>query len=306
MRKRALDTVFALAQQDERVVYIGSDVGQGTLQGFQESIPERFFVEAISEAYVIGMAAGMAMTGFVPYVNTIATFLTRRCLDQIAVDLCIGNHPVRLVANGGGLVYAPLGPTHEAIEDIALMRCLPNMTVLVPCDAEEMERAVRASLDWSGPIYIRIARGGESVVSLPERGFFIGKAIEVRQGEKLLIATTGVMLQTALEVQDIMARAGYNLGIVHFHTVKPLDTAWLANQLGPYSHVASLEEHSVIGGLGSALAEWLCENGDHKLKRFGIPDRFADRFGNQAKLLSYFGLDAASIAKELQAWVKPS
>ena len=147
----------------------------------KQEMPERWYMEGITEANVIGMAAGLAMEGYIPYVNTIATFITRRCYEQVAVDLCLHNLPVRLIANGGGLVYAPLGPTHLAIEDIAIMRALPNMTVIAVCDAEEMVRLMDCTLDWPEPIYIRLAKGGDPVVSREENGFAIGKAIPMRK-----------------------------------------------------------------------------------------------------------------------------
>ena len=132
MRKTSLDTVYEMARNDPRVVFIGSDLGAGTLDQFKEEMPERFFMEGVTEQNIIGMAAGLAMEGYIPYVNTIATFITRRCFEQVAVDLCLHNLPVRLIGNGGGLVYAPLGPTHLAVEDMAIMRSLPNMTVVAP------------------------------------------------------------------------------------------------------------------------------------------------------------------------------
>ena len=160
-----------------------------------------------------------------PYVNTIATFLTRRCYEQVAVDLCLHNLPVRLIANGGGLVYAPLGPTHQAIEDIAIMRALPNMTVVCPCDADETARLMEQTLDWTGPIYIRLAKGGDAIVSKAEHGFEIGKAILMRAARRrAVMVTTGIMLQRALAAADLLAAQGIRAGILHMHTVKPLDT----------------------------------------------------------------------------------
>src|SRR5919112_2840169 len=147
MRNTCLNKVHALAKRDERVVFIGSDLSPNLLGEMKKEFPQRYYMEGIAEANIIGMAAGMAMDGFVPYVNTIATFLTRRCYEQVAVDLCLHNLPVRLIANGGGLVYAPLGPTHQAIEDIAIMRALPNMTVVCPCDADEAARLMEQTLD---------------------------------------------------------------------------------------------------------------------------------------------------------------
>src|SRR5713226_8937280 len=201
MRKRSLDMVHALARRDERVVFIGSDLSPNLLGEMKKEYPLRYYMEGVAEANVIGMAAGMAMEGYVPYVNTIATFITRRCYEQVAVDLCLHDLPVRLIGNGGGYVYAPLGPTHEAIEDIAIMRALPNMTVTAVCDAEEMTRLMDASLDWPHPIYIRLAKGGDPVVSRPEHGFAIGKAIPMRRARSrrsIVLLATGVMTTNCL------------------------------------------------------------------------------------------------------------
>jgi len=204
MRRTALDQVHELARRDPRVLFIGSDLGAGTLDGFRQEFPERFLMEGIAEQNIIGMAAGLAMEGFVPYVNTIATFLTRRCFEQVAVDLCLHRLPVRLIGNGGGLVYAALGPTHIAAEDIALMRALPNMTVVVPADADEMARLIPETLEWPGPIYIRLARGGDPVVSRPGDGFEIGKAILLREPGEVLLIAAGVMVSRALEAEPLV------------------------------------------------------------------------------------------------------
>ncbi len=300
MRRRGLDTIFHLAERHRDVLYIGSDVGKGTLSQFKQAFPERFFVEGISEAHVIGMAAGLAMNGKVPYVNTIATFLTRRCYDQIAMDVCLGNYKVRLYANGGGLVYAPLGPTHEAIDDIALMRALPNMTVIAPCDADEMERAVSASYDYDGPIYFRVARGGDPIVSKPGLGFRIGRALVFREPGDLLFITTGVMLQQALGAADDLAERGLTAGVIHVHTIKPFDRDTLAPFLQRTRFVLTVEEHTVIGGLGSAVAECIAEGARHPrgcFKRIGIPDIFPDSYGRQGDLLTRFGLDRRSLVR---------
>ena len=179
MRKRSLDMVYELAKRDDRVLFIGSDLSPGLLGEMKKAYPDRYFMEGIAEANIIGMSAGLAMEGFIPYVNTIATFITRRCYEQVAVDLCLHDLPVRLIGNGGGYVYAPLGPTHQAIEDIAIMRALPNMAVTAVCDADEMTRLMNASLAWPHPIYIRLGKGGEPIISNNERGFAIGKAIDM-------------------------------------------------------------------------------------------------------------------------------
>src|SRR2546427_7961929 len=202
MRATCQNMVYELAKQDERVIFIGSDLSPGLLSGMKRDMPERYYMEGVSEANIIGMAAGLAMEGFIPFVHTIATFITRRCYEQVAVDLCLHNLPVRLIGNGGGLVYAPLGPTHLAIEDIAIMRALPNMTVVSVCDADEMTRFMNQTLDWPGPIYIRLAKGYDPIVSRPDPGFAIGRAIVMREaagaGRHVLLIATGVATTRAL------------------------------------------------------------------------------------------------------------
>src|ERR1700720_3635605 len=174
MRPACINKVFDLAKRDPRVVYIGSDLSLDLTQRMRKEMPGRAFMEGVSEAHVIGMAAGLAMEGFIPFVHTIATFITRRCYEQVAVDLCLHNLPVRLIGNGGGLVYAPLGPTHLAIEDISIFRALPNMTIVAVADAEEMKRFMPQTVDYEGPIYIRLAKGYDPVVTNDTVPFRIG------------------------------------------------------------------------------------------------------------------------------------
>lgn len=304
MRKTSLDMVHALAKRDSRVVYIGSDLGSGTLDAMRDQFPDRFFLEGISEAYVIGMSAGMAMEGYIPYVNTIATFLTRRCYEQVAVDLCLQELPVRLIANGGGLVYAPLGPTHTAVEDIAIMRALPNMTVVCPTDADEMRRFMEQTVDWPSPIYIRLGKGGDPITSREAEGFAIGKAIVKRDPGTVLIATTGIMVHHVLEAASLLAARGVHCGVVHFHTVKPLDEAVLLDLASDVRSVVAVEEHTIIGGLGSAVLESL--SAGHLLKpmlRLGLPDRFTHHYGSQESLLKHYRLDAEGISAAILQFI---
>jgi transketolase len=303
MRKASLDAVYALAKRDPRIFFIGSDLGIGTLKQFKAEMPDRFFMEGVSEAHVIGMAAGLALEGKIVYVNTIATFLTRRCFEQVALDLCLHNANVRLIGNGGGVVYAPLGPTHEAIDDIAIFRALPRMTIVAPCDAEEMKRLIPQTVDWPGPIYIRLGKGGDPVVSSPDQPFQIGKAIPVRAGADALIVTTGITLKTALDAAAQLEQGGIQASVLHMHTVKPLDTAALLERAAPVSAILAVEEHTIIGGLGSAVAETLAEAGfksPKRFKRIGIPDVFPDKYGNQASLMARYSITAETIAVEIQ------
>ena len=304
MRQTAMNMVHELAKQDPRVVFIGSDLGAGTLDKMKEELPDRFFMEGVSEQQIVGMAAGMAMDGLVPYINTIATFLTRRCFEQVAVDLCLHRLPVRLIASGGGLVYAPLGPTHMAIEDIAIMRALPHMTVVAPCDAPEMGRLMQASLAWRDPMYIRVAKGGDQVVSDPARGFEIGKAIRMRDGDEVVLVSAGVMTQRALAAAETLSQAGIEAGVLHVHTVKPLDEAAILAAAGKARLMVTLEEHTLIGGLGSAVGDLLLDRGGRNrpmLKRMGLTDAFTENYGSQEELLQHYGLAPAQIAATVEA-----
>jgi len=306
MRKTSLDMVFELAQRDPRVVFVGSDLGVGTLNEMRAAMPERFFMEGIAEQNVIGMAAGLAMDGYIPYVNTIATFLTRRCYEQLAVDLCLQNLPVRLIGNGGGLVYAPLGSTHLAIEDCAILGALPNMTVIAPSDAEEMKKAVPATLDLPGPAYIRLGKGGDPVIHQPEHSFVLGRALVHRMPGRCLIVSTGVMTARALGAADILARQGIDCGVAHLHTLKPLDEASLLTMARGIEAVITVEEHVLRGGLGSTVAELFADRLPGvapPLLRMGIPDRFPDKYGSQDDLLKTFGLLPEQIAGRIAAFL---
>jgi len=303
MRKTALDCVHELARQDERVVFIGSDLGPGVLAKMRDEYPERWFMEGVSEQHIVGMAAGLAMEGFIPYVNTIATFLTRRCYEQVAVDLCLHDLPVRLIANGGGGVYAPLGPTHLAIEDIAIMRALPNMTVVAPCDADEMRRFMHDTLDWPHPIYIRLAKGGDLVVSESRHGFRLGKSIRLREGRDGLFVTTGVMTQTALAAAGLLQADGIEVGVRHVHTIKPLDVEQILEDVAAVPAVITVEEGIVNGGLGSAVLEACnmeAKHLAHKISRLGIPDAFPTQYGSQQTMLSHWELTAEKLAAHMR------
>ena len=300
MRKTSLNCVYELAQEDERVVFIGSDLGSGVLEDMKQEIPDRFFMEGVSEQHIIGMAAGLAMEGFIPYVNTIATFLTRRCFEQVALDMCLHDLPVRLIANGGGAVYAPLGPTHLATEDLAILRALPNMTLVAPCDADEMKRLMASTLDWPHPIYIRLAKGGDAIVSQEKNGFTLGKSILMQKPDDGLFVTTGVMTQLALEACQKLNDYNLRCGVLHVHTVKPLDHESLAHWLPKIEGIVTVEEHTRIGGLGSAVLEFCNDEMPDqatKILRIGLPDRFADKYGNQNSLLSHWGINVEKLVK---------
>ena len=305
MRKTCLNSVYELAQKDERVLFIGSDLGPGVLDDFKNNIPERFFMEGIAEQHIIGMAAGLAFDGFIPYVNTIAVFLTRRCFEQVALDLCLHDLPVRLIGNGGGLVYAPLGPTHQAIEDIGILRTLPNMTIVAPCDADEMKRLMEASLDWPHPLYIRLAKGGDQIVSKPELGFEIGKGIDLKSGGDILFVTTGITPQRALDAAEYLAEENIHCSVFHLHSIKPFDHEGLMQATESAELVVTIEEHVLNGGLGSAVLESFSDHGIAKrVVRLGIPDIFAEQYGSQDILMAGFGLDMENIVNTVRKYLE--
>jgi transketolase len=310
MRQTCLNMVYDLAKRDKRVLFIGSDLSPGLLGDMKKEMPERWYMEGITEANVIGMAAGFAMEGYIPYVNTIATFITRRCYEQVAVDLCLHDLPVRLIGNGGGLVYAPLGPTHLAIEDIAIMRALPNMTVTAVCDAKEMVRLMNCTLEWPNPIYIRLAKGGDPVVSRDENGFAIGKAIPMRRARSrraIVLLATGVMTTNCLAAADLLAKDGHDVCVVHFHTVKPLDEEAVLEFSRDAELVATVEEGTMIGGFGSAVTDVLVEKLGSSLPalvRIGLPDAFPHKYGLQEELFEVYGLAPAQIAARVSKSLK--
>lgn len=298
MRQTALTTVYELAKTDPRIVFIGSDLGVGVLNNFKTEMPDRFFMEGISEQHVVGMSAGLAMEGMIPYVSTIATFLSRRCYEQVVLDLCLHKQKVRLISTGGGLVYAPLGPTHLAIEDISLMRVLPGMAVLVPADAVEMKKALIATVDYPGPVYIRVAKGGDEVVTPADAEFKLGAPVVYASGRDLVLITTGVTLQLALKANKVLKEQGIAASLIHLPTVAPLDTGALLKLLEPHKKIVTIEEHLREGGIGSIISENLAESGretPYQVTRIGVPRAFPHEYGNQESLMKACGISVESI-----------
>ena len=303
MRKTSLNQVYELAKKDKRVLFIGSDLGPDVLLEMKKEMPNRFFMEGVSEQYIIGMAAGLALEGYIPYVNTIATFLTRRCFEQITTDLCLHNLPVRLIANGGGAVYAPLGPTHLAIEDISIMRSLPNMTIISPCDAVEMKSVMQSTVNWPHPIYIRLGKGGDPIITEENQNFKIGKSVIKKYPKDALFISTGIMTQRALLVAEELEKEGLYCGVLHLPTIKPLDKENILSLIRNVSKVITLEENVYSGGFGSSILE-ICSdemaNHTNKIIRMAIPDKFSDRYGSQDQLLDYWGLGVKDIYNKMK------
>lgn len=289
MRKTCLRMVYELAKQDERIVFIGSDLGAGVLDDFKREMPDRFFMEGIGEANMVGMAAGLALSGKIVYCHTIATFLTRRAFEQVCIDVGLHKANVRLIGAGGGAVYAPLGPTHLAVDDIALMRTIPGMTILAPCDANEMERMMPDTVTYPGPVYIRLGRGGDPLVPVGP--------IAVAPNDVLLIAT-GTATQIAHAAAGVL-----QVDMIYMRSIKPFNRDGLLRRLVGKRRVITIEDHSIIGGLGSAVAEVLAESGwSGKFKRIGYPDVFPKGYGTQDEMRAAYGITADAIVEQVNQW----
>jgi transketolase len=303
MRQTALKTVYEEALKNEKVIFIGSDLGPGVLDEFKQNIPERFFMEGVAEQFIIGFSAGLAKEGFLPFVNTIATFLTRRCFEQLTIDLSLHNLPVKLIGNGGGLVYSPLGPTHQAIDDIAILKAIPNMTIVCPCDAVEMKKLINKSIDWKGPIYIRLARGGEEIITNEGDEFSIGKSQMMKEPIKNLFITCGAMAQKALEAsRELSKKFGIESGVLHMHTVKPIDEKMLKKWIPLVDNIVTVEEHILSGGFGSSILEFYNDNFsslNKNIRRLGLINEYVEKYGTHDELQSFYGLTSKNLVDQM-------
>ena len=307
MRKAALSTIAELVDEDERVVFVGSDLGAGTMDDVRDRHPLRVLMEGIAEQHLVGFAAGLALEGFVPYVHTIATFLTRRALEQTIVDIALHRLPVRLIGAGGGMVYAPLGPTHQAIDDFALMRTIPDMIVGAPADPREMSTMIRLLADAPGPAYVRIAKGGEPDVTAELSHLELGRSRRVRTGEGVALLTTGALLHECLIAVRQLEQEGTNVTLEHLPFVAPLDVGAVRSLAGSHDHLLVIEEHLPSGGLASAVADLLAEEGGPvRLHRATLPARYADKYGSQQEHWALHGIDAEGIAARVRSLIERS
>lgn len=301
MRNSFAKELTAIAKQDDKVVLLSGDIGNRLFDEYKGLFPERFYNCGVAEANMTGVAAGMALSGLKPITYTITPFVTTRCLEQIRVDLCYHNLPVVIVGVGAGLSYAGLGATHHSCEDIALMRVLPNMTVICPGDAIEVQYALREALKLDGPTYIRLGKKGEPLVHKKDIEFTLGKAISIREGSSICILSTGNILPVAIEVGDKLAAGGISTKVLSCHTVKPLDIEILEESFEKFPLIVTLEEHSLVGGFGSAVAEWLVDQSPKKsrLLRLGTRDEFCHHAGGQNYARKYFSLSVEEILQKI-------
>ena len=302
MRNAFADELTRLGDEDSRVVMLSGDIGNRLFDKFKAKHPSRFFNCGVAEANMMGVAAGMAMNGLRPVAYTITPFVTTRCLEQIRTDVCYHEAPVTIVAVGAGLSYSGLGPTHHSCEDISFLRSIPNMVVICPGDAFEVRAALRAAMQQDHPVYIRMGKKGEPVVHPGSiENFQIGKAITVSDGTDVCLLSTGNMLPEAIEAARKLGGQGISARVVSFHTVKPLDQACLKDAFGRFKLVATIEEHSLIGGFGAAVSEWLADTrtGNQNFMRFGTPDAFFKQSGEQEYAREALGLTGHQIAEKI-------
>lgn len=301
-RTAALNGIYELAKIDERIIFIGSDLAPNTLAKFKEEFPDRFFMAGVQEQAIIGMAAGMAMEGYIPYVNTIASFLTRRCYEQIVLDICAHNLPVRLIGNGGGNLYGPLGLTHQAIEDIAIMRSIPNMQIICCSDSKEMEEFMPETITNLAPMYIRL--GKDTDIVLRRQQPYKPQQIIWRDlySGTLLMIGTGVMTDRLLKAAKILDKSLAPMGttVIHMPQIKPIPNN-IIDDLKKASFIVTCEEGIRNGGLGTAILELMSDNGIHvPMFRLGLPDAFPHHYGEQDDLLRTYGLQPEQIAQRVK------
>ncbi|NLM06039.1 MAG: transketolase family protein [Tissierellia bacterium] len=284
----------------ERVVVLDADLSGSTKTSeFKKVCPERFFNMGIAEQNMMGTAAGLAASGKIPFASTFAVFATGRAYEIIRNSICYPNLNVKVVATHAGLTVGEDGASHQMLEDISLMRGLPNMTVISPADYNETITAIKAVAEMEGPVYVRLGRSKVPVVT--DGKFEIGKATTLKEGNDITIAATGVMVSRALGAHDILKEKGISARVINFSTIKPIDTGAIIKAAKETRGIITAEEHNIIGGLGSAVAEVLSENYPTRLKRIGVKDSFG-RSGDGFELLDYYGLGVKDIVEAAMEW----
>lgn len=303
MRTTFIKTLTEMARVDDKIMCIIGDTGFSVFEEFEKEFGDRFVNVGIAEQNFVSFGAGLAAMGMKPYAYNVVSFMTLRGMEQIMLDICYQENPVVLVGVGGGYAYATAGPTHHAVQDIAMMSVLPNMTVVCPGDPVEMRAVMMESKDFGKPLYIRIGRSVDPVVHTGDIEFQIGKAIKMRDGTQAVIFVTGVMLSEAVKTQEILEQRGLSVGLYSMPTVKPIDREMILDSARAGKAIFTIEEHSMIGGLGDAVAGVLLENMEKypvKFKKFGVPDMFAPVTGTREYLDDLFGFSADKMADTIE------
>lgn len=288
-----------LSNINENVVVLDADLSKSTKTAdFKAAAPERFINMGIAEANMMGVAAGLSTCGKIPFVSTFAIFAAGRAFEQIRNSICYPKLNVKVCATHAGLTVGEDGATHQSVEDISLMRSIPNMTVINPCDAVETEAAILAAAEYDGPCYVRLGRLAVNVVNDEKNyKFEIGKGITLAEGNDVTIAATGIMVELALQAKEILAKEGISARVINIHTIKPIDSELLIKAAKETGAIVTAEEHSIIGGLGSAVSEVLSEECPVPVLKVGIKDTFGES-GKPNELLELYGLTAETIVEK--------
>ena len=301
MRTNFIDELCAVAAEDERVWLLCGDLGYSVLEQFADRFPDRFVNVGVAEQNMVGIAAGLAMDGRVVFTYSIANFGTMRCLEQIRNDVCYHALDVKIVSVGGGLAYGPAGYTHHAVEDVAVLRALPHMTVVAPGDPVEARLAVRAIVARPGPCYLRLAKAGEPVLHHTEPEFELGRALRLREGSDVTLVATGGILHSAVAAAELLTEGGIAAGVLSMHTIKPLDGEAVVAAARETGLVCVVEEHGDAGGLSDAVARVLAEAGGYPGLFLTVDTAELTRraIGSQDYLAARFGLSASGIAERV-------
>ena len=306
MRDTFVKTLLELAKQDKNIELITGDLGFGVLKPFWEQCPDQFTNAGIAEQNMTTVAAGMALSGKTVFTYSIGNFPTLRCLEQIRNDCAYHGANVKVVCVGGGFVYGSLGMSHHATEDIAVIRALPDVVVLAPADLVEASEATKAMAYYPGTCYLRLGRGGEKKLHDKIENFQIGKAIQIHEGEKVAIFSTGAIFEEVQKAYDLLKDQGFSPAVYTFPTVKPIDREVIAKYAAQCDLIVTCEEHNIVGGFGSAVAEVMAELDQRKarLLRIGIEDVYSTVVGSQEYLREYYGMDGKSIARKILEQIK--
>lgn len=302
MRDTFVRTLIEIAKNDKNIELITGDLGFGVLKPYWEQLPDQFTNAGIAEQNMTTVAAGMALEGKTVFTYSIGNFPTIRCLEQIRNDCAYHNANVKVVCVGGGFVYGSLGMSHQATEDMAILRALPGVAVVAPGDLVEAEAATRAIAKYPGTCYLRLGRGGEKRIHESIDNFEIGKAIKVKDGNKIAIFSAGAIFDEVQGAYDILTQKGYKPAVYTFPTIKPIDVGLIQKCAKEFDFIVTCEEHNIIGGFGGAVAEILAEmkNRNATLIRIGLNDEYATKVGNQQYLRDKYGMSANKIAERIQ------
>ncbi len=302
MRKIFNETLLKIAEKDERIHMVLADIGYGEIEGFARRFPDRYYNCGVMEQNMTGVACGIAMEGNIAITYSIANFPTLRCLEQIRNDVCYHNANVKIVIIGGGVSYGPLGISHHSTEDIAILRALPNLLVVAPCDPQEAEAATYAMIEHDGPVYYRCGYKGEKDIHHRPFHFELGKAITVEDGDDCTIIFAGPIGLEAQKAVEAVREQGIHCRLISMHTIKPIDKDAILRAARETGRIITVEEHNLSGGLGSAVAEVLADEGclNIRFKRMALPDVNVHEVGSQQWLRELYHLGAADIAEEIR------